>query len=335
MTFRVKIADTDLTFEVEENETILDAALRQGIEFPYSCYSGICTTCLGKVQSGDTTYGDNEIYGIEPDNPEREVLFCSAYAQSDLIISHAEFAPDANEQPKTLACHIIERETVNDAIIKVRLQPKLETPFPYKPGQYLELQHAGKSYPLSIASHPDDTFIELHLLDADYSPLPEPLSVAIKQHDEVVIHGPLGDAYLREDSTSPILLVAGGTGFAPMKSIIQHLVSKGSRRPIHLFWGARDPQFLYLHDQLHLWDKHIPNFQYTPVISEPNHQWDGLVGLVHEHVLALYDNLADYDIYLAGPIPMLRVAREDFLKKQANETRMYADGFAFLDAQWD
>jgi CDP-4-dehydro-6-deoxyglucose reductase len=335
MIFRVKIANTDLSFEVNDDETILDAALRQGIEFPYSCYSGICTTCLGKVESGKTTYANNEIYGIDPDNAEHEVLFCSAYAQSDLLISHPEFTSQAMERPKTIACRVIAREILNNAIIKIRLQPKLGTPFAYKPGQYLELQHGGKSYPLSIASHPDDEFIELHLLNADYSPLPEGLNSAINQHDEVVIHGPLGNAYLREDSAAPILLVAGGSGFAPMKSIIQHLISKGSRRTIHLFWGARSPQFLYLHEPLRLWDKHIANFHYTPVISEPSHQWQGLSALVHQQVLAHYDDLSDYDIYLAGPIPMLRVAREDFLNHQANEARMFSDGFALLNAQWD
>jgi len=335
MTFCVKIANTNLSFTVEDDETILDAALRQGIEFPYSCSSGICTTCLGQVESGKTTYGDNKIYGIELDNTENEVLFCSAYAQSDLIISHPEFVPKADEQPTTIACHISERETINNAIIKIRLQPKMQTPFAYKPGQYLELQHAGKSYPLSIASHPNDEFIELHLLNADYSPLPKILNIAIHEHDEVVIHGPLGGAYLREDSNAPILLIAGGTGFAPMKSIIEYLISKGSQRPMHLFWGARDPQFLYKHEQLCLRDKYIPTFQYTPVISEPNHHWAGLTGVVHKQVLAQYENLCNHDIYLAGPISMLRVAREDFLKRQANVDRMFADGFAFLDAHWD
>ena len=335
MTFTVKIENSNFIFEVDEDETILDAALRHDIPFPYSCYSGICTTCKGNVVSGAIDYGDNEIYGLEQDNPEREALFCSAYARSDLTITHPELVPAAEKPAKSVQCQIVERHELNDTVLQLLLKPQNNETFHFQPGQYVEIHYGGRQYPMSIACHPDDEFIELHLLSTDYAPLPEQLSIAVTQHDSATIHGPLGNAVL-QDSTAPLLLVAGGTGIAPLKSIIQHVISTGSRRDMVLYWGARAPQYLYLHEQLQVWDQHIPNFQYIPVISDNTHDWQGRTGLVHQAVLEDIKSLSPYEIHVAGPYGMAMTTKEDFIKHSARADTMFSDMFGDSnDDEWE
>jgi len=196
-------------------------------------------------------------------------------------------------------------------------------------GQYLELLINNKAYPYSIASAPDGREIELHIQFSPEHPGSMIVADYIMAEDKVELNAPIGGAYLRQHSSRPIILVAGGTGIAPFKSIIEHLVKLNSKREIYLYWGARQPDLLYLHEQYQRLSQVMKNFHYTPVISGVNDAWHGRRGLVHQAALEDFQDMSEYDIYLCGPFEMCFIAREDFAKQQAKRERMYSDAFQF------
>jgi CDP-4-dehydro-6-deoxyglucose reductase len=325
MTFTIKIKGAD-TFTVEPGETILDAALRQGVEMPYSCQSGACSTCKGTVLSGHFDYGGFPITGIDPDNDENAALLCCAYPNSDMEVA---LTGDSDEPTPTqlLKAKVISRQALSDTLWQIRLQP-LQT-FRYRAGQYIELKIDGKSYPLSIANAPGNPYLEIHLQVLPEHPGSQQLLNAVAQHSELAMLGPLGSAYLREDNSSPIILVAGGSGFAPIKAIVERLFASSSKRDIYLYWGARTPHLLYLNETILRWTKNIPNLKYIPVISEPCDTWQGRKGLVHHAVLDDFADLSGFSAYLAGPFAMSYAARDDFVKRGMATEQIYADAFAF------
>lgn len=337
MPFRVTLSGVNITFTVEDGETVLDAALRQGIDIPYSCYSGICTTCKAKCISGQYDYGDFEIYGIDVnDNPENEVLLCSAFPKSDMVVSHPDLAADVKTDTKqakkkqNVICDIVERTSLAKDVQRFMLQPQNKHTFAHRPGQYVLIEQAGKTYPFSIANNAYEDTIELHMLDASYSPAPAALKSALAQ-SQIAVQGPLGKAYLRENADNPIIFVAGGSGFAAVKPMIEQLFHSGSKREIILYWGVRHPDYLYLDKQVKLWQKTHKNFSYVPVVSGSCKSWQGRTGLVHAAVLEDYQDLAPYHIYLAGPFEMAFTARDSFVKKGAVKKQIFSDAFEFQD----
>ncbi len=323
MPYHIHLAhDPNQHFDASDDETILDAALRQGIEIPFSCHAGICTTCKGKVITGQYDYGEHDIVGIDPNNTENDVLFCCAYPRSDLTISHHAFKMSA----QTLTTRLIKKDQLSQHITAL----KIETPkgFTYQAGQYLSLLHCDQRYPFSIANAPGNDYLELHIQVAPHDQACAQLLHTLSPEDTITLIGPEGNAYLRH-SGRPLLLIAGGSGLAPMKAIIEQTLQEDDSRDIHLFWGVRHSSFLYHHSQLLNWARYIPHFSYTPVVSEHEAEWSGKSGLVHQVAMTSISNCHDYDIYLAGPFDMAFEARDDFKKAGVNSAHLYADAFAF------
>ena len=340
MPFQVTLAGLNTTFTVEDDETILDAALRQSIDIPYSCYSGICTTCKATCVSGEYDYGDFEIYGIDlDDNPNNELLLCSAFPKSNMIIHHPDISPSSHPKSNAIECEVVTRDKLTDHIHRITLKPMGAHSFEHWPGQYLLLEYAGESSPFSIANNSHENLIELHMLDAPYNPAPETLKSALFDHNQVMIKGPLGNAYLREGAKNPIIFVAGGSGFAAIKPMIEHLFHTGSKRDIHLYWGVRHPEYLYLDTQVKHWAKTHENFKYTPVISSDSKAWTGRTGLVHQAVLDDIKNFSAYQLYLTGPSDMVFTARDQFIQRGAAKDQIFSDAFEFEataeQAEWD
>lgn len=232
-----------------------------------------------------------------------------------------------NPHSATVPAKVVSISPLTAGVSKVLLEP-LE-PAGYLAGQYLQvfLSDSDKR-PFSIASVPGSALIELQIGGNVTDAWASQALTHLQDNQRVLVQIGLGDAFLREDSDRPVLLLAGGTGFSYVYSIAQQLRQSASRRPVRLFWGLRDESGLYYQDQLHSW--HSADFQVTTVLQEPKGDWQGPTGLVHEVVLAQIANLADYDIYIAGPFPMVGAVRDAFLAAGAVRAQMYADAFAFL-----
>jgi len=331
-TFTITIHDTDDSFTAEPGESVLDAALEQGILLPHGCRGGFCGSCLGDVLSGEVDYPEGLPDALsEADAEQGKALFCKAVAQSDLDIRVPEYRKEAHEV-KNLPARIERLEKLtHDVMLMVLKIPEHES-LDYLPGQYLDiLLKDGRRRSFSMANPPGSGLIELHIRHVPGGYFTGQVFDTLKPKDILRIEGPLGSFYFRDDSPRPAIMVAGGTGFAPIKAIIEDLIATGSTRPIHFFWGVRARRDLYLASLVTSWTEQHPNIHYTPVLSEPgdDDQWEGETGFVHETVARRFPALSGYDVYLCGPPPMIEAAKAQFAKQGLPDSQLFYDSFDF------
>ena len=337
MSYQVTLKTSGKQFSVSQDETILEAALRQGVNLPYGCKNGACGSCKGKVVEGKVSHGQHSESALsKADETAGSILFCCAHPQGDLLIEAREVQGAGDIAIRKVPCRVnaITKPSSDVAILKLQL-PAAER-FQFLAGQYIEfLLKDGQRRAYSIANAPDQEGpLELHIrhlpggLFTDF--VFGAVSPALKEKDILRFEGPLGSFFLREDSKKPIIFLAAGTGFAPIKSIIEQMQAKKISRPIHLYWGGRRPSDLYLHDLCKTWEQEIPNFQYIPVISDglPEDNWQGRTGFVHQAVIDDHSNLKDFQVYACGAPVMVNAARNDFVS-QCNlpEEEFFADSF--------
>ncbi len=337
MSHQVTLKTSGKQFTVTQDETILEAALRQGINLPYGCKNGACGSCKGKVVEGQVTHGQHSENALsKADETTGSILFCCAHPQSDLLIEAREVQGSGDVAIRKVPCRVntISKPSSDVAILKLQL-PAAER-FQFLAGQYLEfLLKDGQRRAYSIANAPDQEGpLELHIrhlpggLFTDF--VFGTATPALKEKDILRFEGPLGSFFLREDSKKPIIFVAAGTGFAPIKSIIEQMTAKKIHRPIHLYWGGRRPNDLYLNDLCKTWEKEIVEFQYTPVISDAlaEDAWQGRTGFVHQAVIDDHPSLKDFQVYACGAPVMVNAARSDFSSKcHLPEEEFFADSF--------
>ena len=337
MSYQVTLKASGKQFTVNHDETLLDAALRQGINLPYGCKNGACGSCKGKIVEGQVSHGQHSEGALsKAEETAGSILFCCAQPQSDLLIEAREVQGAGDIAIRKIPCrvNVIERPSGDVAILKLQL-PAAER-FQFLAGQYLEfLLKDGQRRAYSIANAPDQEGpLELHLRH-----LPGGLftdfvfgvsTPALKEKDILRFEGPLGSFFLREDSKKPIIFVAAGTGFAPIKSIIEQMRAKKIQRPIHLYWGGRRPGDLYLDDLCKAWEKEMADFKYIPVISDAlaEDAWQGRTGFVHQAAMADHPNMKDFQVYACGAPIMVSAARDDFSSKcHLPEEEFFADSF--------
>ncbi len=336
MSFKVCVPASGHEFIAEENETILEAAIRQGVGLPYGCRNGACGKCAGKVLSGEIHYGSNELRGAAQKEFEAgKTLFCQACAVSDIEIKVREIVKVTDIEIKMLPCRVEKMALLTHDIMMLRLKLPETERLQFMAGQYLEiLLKDGKRRAFSIANAPhDDAFIELHIRHVPDGHFGDFVFDGLKEKTLLRIEGPLGSYFLREDRNRPIILMGGGTGFAPLKGMLEHAFFIKLDRPIHLFCGARAKRDLYMDEMVAQWLQQYPNLKYTPVLSEPEaaDNWQGETGFVHESVVKHYPDLADYDVYLSGPPPMVKAGMDLFYEKGLPETQIYSDSFEYSD----
>jgi len=337
VSFQVTLKASGKQFTVNPEETLLEAALRQDINLPYGCKNGACGSCKGKIVEGQVTHGQHSESALsKADEITGSTLFCCAHPQSDLLIEAREVQGAGDIAIRKVPCRVntIERPSNDVAILKLQL-PAAER-FQFLAGQYLEfLLKDGPRRAYSIANAPDQEGpLELHIRH-----LPGGLftdfvfgvsTPALKEKDILRFEGPLGSFFLREDSKKPIIFVAAGTGFAPIKSIIEQMRAKKIGRPIHLYWGGRRPHDLYLDELCKTWEKEIADFKYIPVISDAlaTDAWQGRTGFVHQAVMADHPHLEGFQVYACGAPVMVNAAREDFSSTcHLPEEEFFADSF--------
>lgn len=330
MSFKVQTHPAGHQFQAEAGETLLAAALRQGMGLPYGCRNGQCGSCLATLVSGQVSYPSGNTQALEG-REANACLVCQAVAETDLVLRVTEVQSAAELEIRTLPCRVVDKEILNHDVVRLRLKLPENQRLPFLAGQYLDfLLEGGQRRAFSIANAPhDDEFIELHVRHVPGGQFTSFIFDALEEKAILRIQAPLGTFTLREDSDRPIILMGGGTGFAPIKGMIEHAFHVGITRPMHLYWGARTQRDLYLPDLPRHWARDHANFHYTPVLSEPDSDWTGRTGFVHEAVLADHPYMGRYDVYMSGPPIMVESGRQAFSAAGLSREHMFSDAFEY------
>ena len=339
LSYQVELKMSGKTFLVEGDETVLEAALRQGINLPYGCKNGACGSCNGKLLSGKLSHGDHSQSALSPsDETAGATLLCCAHPQSDLLIDVREVQGGGDIPVRKVPCRINIIQFPSDDVAILKLQLPASERFQFLAGQYLEfLLKDNKRRAYSIASAPhEEGPLELHIRHLSGGLFTDPLfgqssdGKQIKEKDILRFEGPLGSFFLQEESKKPIIFLASGTGFAPIKAMLLHIQEKKINREIYFYWGGRRPKDLYMDALCHEFTLSLPNFHYTPVISEalPDDEWTGRTGFVHHAVMQDFSDLSKYQVYACGAPVVIQAARTDFMREcQLPEDEFFADSF--------
>jgi CDP-4-dehydro-6-deoxyglucose reductase len=334
MSYQVKVESSGHEFSVEANETVLDAALRQGIILPYGCRNGACGSCMGTVLSGSVGYTGGLPPALGPeDAAASKALFCQAHPACDLTIEVREVDAVKDIEIKKLPCRVDRLEQLAQDVIRIYLKVPSSNRLQFLAGQYINVllkDQVPRAFSIANAPH-DDKFIELHVRYVEGGHFSGQVFHDLKEKALLRLEGPLGTYFLREDSERPLILIGGGTGFAPLKGMLEHAFYIGMQRPLHLFWGARSRRDLYLEELPLRWLQQHANFKYTPVLSEPlpGDDWAGETGFVTDSVVRHYPDLADYDVYASGPPPMVEAGHRRFIEHGMDEAQFYSDSFEY------
>ncbi len=329
--FTVENQVTGSQFTIEKGETILDGAMSNGIGFPYGCRNGFCGKCKATLIEGEVSYEEGIPPGLSTEEiADNMILPCKCQAKTDLSIVVTELESVADIEVKTLPCKVAKIEHLNGDVAKVVLKIPSSESMQYLAGQYIDLIHPDfDPRAFSIANAPHNTgVIELHVRLISGGKFTNFVFNELKEKSLLKIEGPKGSFYLRESSDKPMIMVAGGTGFGPVKAMVEHALESGSQRKIHIYWGARSEQDLYMSLPSEWADK-FDNINFTPVLSMPDDSWKGRTGFVHEAVLADFKTLTNYEVYACGPPQMVRSAANTFVKKGMFENNFYNDSFDF------
>lgn len=335
MSYQITVQPSGREFVAEANETILEAALRQGLTMPYGCKDGACGACKGKVMSGEVEHGKAQGYALsEADRAAGLTLYCCATAKSDLEIECKQMSSASNFPIKIMPARIERLERVAPDVIDLHLRLPGSEQFQFLAGQYIDfLLKDGKRRSYSLANAPrTDGVIELHIRLVPGGLFTEQVFNTLKVRDILRFEGPLGGFFLRQDSAKPVILLAGGTGFAPLKAIVEQAIADRSDRPLHIYWGAKAKADLYMHELPEKWATEHPSIKYVPVLSEPaaDDAWNGRTGFVHQAVLADFPDLAGYQVYACGSPLMIDAAKKDFVEQCGlPEEEFFADAFTF------
>lgn len=332
MPLKITIRSSSISFTAEQGETILAAALRHGINLPYGCRNGSCGSCKGLVLEGETEYVHQHLEGITREEAQDGyALFCQASPRTNIVIDTRVVNRLDDIPIRKLPCRVDRIDRLNHDVLRLFLKLPVTERLQFMAGQYIDIHMQNdqrRSFSLANAPH-DDEFLELHVRYYNGGLFSEYAFHKLREKTLLRIEGPLGSFFLREDSDRPIILMAGGTGFAPVKSIIEHSVIKHINRPIHLYWGARTKSDLYMHELACTWKKSIQDFHYEPVLSDPpaSEKWRGKTGLVHEAVLHDFADLSGHEVYACGPPPMVKAASDTFIKQGLPANCFYSDSF--------
>ena len=336
MTFQITLKPAGRSFEVQRDEAILPAAIRQGIGLPYGCRDGACGSCKSRLIEGRVIHGAHQHKALSvAEEAAGLILTCCAAPQTDCVVE-ARSVPGAGEHPvlkmptRVLAIDFPARD-----VAVLRLQLPANQNLQYRAGQYVEFilrDGARRSYSMANAPHAvgSPPSIELHLRHMPGGKFTEHVFSAMKERDILRMEGPFGSFFLREEADKPLILLASGTGFAPIKAIVQQLQHKGSPRPAVLYWGCRRKADLYQHDWCLQAAAEMQNLRYVPVLSEPaaDDGWSGRTGFVHRAVMADWPDLSGHQVYACGVPVMVDSAQRDFVQRcglPAEE--FYADAF--------
>jgi len=333
MTFQVTIKNTGHQFPAEPGDSILQAAMNAGLVLPYGCRDGACGSCKGKLVSGEVDFGEYAEKALPAEEKAKgAVLFCQAKALSDVVIEARDVRKAGDVPIRKLPARVAKLERAADDVMIVTLNLPANEKLQFSAGQYLDiLQRDGSRRSFSMGHSPQDaTGVELHIRLVAGGAFTQHVFTAMKERDILRFEAPLGTFFLREESPKPIVFVASGTGFAPIKSILLDVFAKGITRPMVLYWGGRRPKDMYMNALCEQWAAEHPNFKYVPVISDalPEDNWTGRTGFVHRAVMADFPDLSAHQVYACGVPIMVDSAKRDFVAQcKLPEDEFYCDSF--------
>lgn len=328
--FKVSLQPSGHEFAVDAATTLLQAALDAGFTLPYGCRNGACGSCKATITSGEVNHGKSLENALP--NAERaagKALLCCATACSDVSIECREVGASKDIPIRILPCRVHSLERKADDVIVMKLKLPANERLQFLAGQYVEFMlKEGKRRAFSLANAPhDDDFLELHIRQVVDGKFTSHVFNRMKEKDILRLQGPMGSFFLREESDKPLILLAGGTGFAPIKSIVEHAIHSGFTRPMTIYWGARDRAGLYLNDLPEAWAAAHAHIHYVPVLSDE--AWTGRTGFVHRAALEDHPDLSTFQVYACGAPAMIDAVRGDFATAGLPEEEFFADSFTF------
>lgn len=336
MTFKVHIETAARDFTVAVGESIIDAAVRHGVLLPYGCRNGVCGACKGRVVAGQVDYGTYSAYALsEQEKAAGMALFCQARPLTDVTIEpRSATAAGQDTAMKRLPCRVEKKELLAPEVMRLYLKLPNTERLQYVAGQYINIiLRDGRRRSFSMAGMPTSQpgLVELHIAKVAGGEFTGHVFDGMKEKDILRIEGPLGDFMLRKDSLRPIIFLAAGTGFAPVKAIIEEALAQGIPRPMHLYWGATTRTGLYLESVVRRWMGEVENLDYVPVVSRPalEDHWQGKQGYVQDAAVADFPDLRDFEVYASGAPAMINAARQTCLEHGLPLGHFYFDAFEF------
>lgn len=338
MTHTITVEPSGRSFQVEPGETILAAAIRQGVGLPYGCQNGACGSCKCMKISGSVIIGAHQDKALSAaEEAQGYVLTCCGTAHSDVVLESRQVTAEGALPIKKMPARVAQLERLGHDVMRLRLQMPANNPMHYHPGQYLEIvlrDGTRRSYSMATAPHllmeSGAPMLDLHLRHMPGGVFTDLVFGDMQERHMLRIEGPYGSFFLREDSAKPIVLLASGTGFAPVKAMLEHMQFVGTTRPTVLYWGGRRPRDLYLQDWLEQQLPAMPQLRWVPVISDARTEdaWQGRSGFVHQAVLQDLPDLSGHQVYACGTPAMVEAARRDFVAQAGlPEEEFYADAF--------
>ena len=334
----VTLLPSQQILNVEDDESILDAALRVGLNLPHSCKAGHCSSCRAHILKGAIRYPKGRPLGLMAEE-ERDglVLLCQARAADhELTIEVREIRPPSLDLTiRSLPCRVERLVPLAPDVMAVFLRLPAAESFAFLAGQYLDVMlphNRRRSFSIANPPHASD-LIELHIRRVASGEFTEQVfSGGMQAKTLLRIEGPLGQFWFREESPRPAVMIGGGTGYAPLRAMLRHLLERGDRRPLHVYWGAQAKVDLYEDARLAEWCARHPNLKYTPVLSKPlpSDAWSGRTGWVHLVALEDYrDRLADIDVYASGPPAMVEAVKKEFIALGLPASQLFFDSFDY------
>ena len=336
MSHQIVVQPSGRHFSTDEGETILAAGIRQGISLPYGCKDGACGSCKCKKISGEVRMADYQAKALSADElAQGLILTCRASALSDLVLESRQVVSADAFPVKKMPVRVQSLEKLSADVMRVMLQLPATEAMQFHAGQYIEfLLRDGSRRAYSMANAPHtlvagQPMVELHIRHMPGGQFTDHVFGAMKEKEIQRVEGPHGSFFLREDSPSPIVLLASGTGFAPIKALMEHMQHKDITRPTRLYWGGRRPSDLYMNDWVLAQLPRMPQLQYIPVVSDalPEDAWNGRTGFVHQAVLQDTPSLQGYQVYACGAPIVVDSARKDYVAHGLSEDDFFADSF--------
>ena len=336
MSFNITVQPSGRAFTATSDETLLAAGLRQGIGLPYGCKDGACGSCKCKKISGDVTHGVHQDKALSADEEANGfVLTCCATAHSDVVLESRQVVEEGAFPIKKMPVRVISLEKKSHDVMLVKLQLPANDVMKFHAGQYIDfLLRDGdrRSYSMANAPHTlveGSSAVELHIRHMPGGKFTDHVFGAMKEKEIQRIEGPQGSFFLREDSNKPLVFLASGTGFAPIKAILEHMQHKDISRPATLYWGGRRPADLYMHDWVQAQLAAMPHLTYVPVVSDalPEDNWTGRTGFVHAAVLQDIADLSGHQVYACGAPIVVDSARAAYTQAGLPTDEFYADSF--------
>jgi CDP-4-dehydro-6-deoxyglucose reductase/ferredoxin-NAD(P)+ reductase (naphthalene dioxygenase ferredoxin-specific) len=324
---QITLEGHDQPVPVEAGDTILASLLRAGVPFPFSCQAGNCGTCKCELVSGDILELEHSEHALAAEERAKGIILaCRTQVWDDTVVRRIDAEELVLHPSRIMRCRVLELEDLTHDIKGLRLAVEAGGPMTFSAGQYAQVEFApGRSRHYSMANTPDEPELVFHIRHMPGGRTSSYVATQLKVGDRVKVSGPLGVSYLRDNHRGPVLLVAGGSGLAPMQSILCTLLERGHAAPVTLYFGVRSERDLYHESLFKDFAAQHPNFSYHVVLSEQIGASGRRYGLVHE---AIDQPIAD-DVmaYLAGPPVMVEAASALLTALGVAPRQIHADAF--------